>query len=202
MNYIFAFLIPTVLTGILVVVNRKIDALPNDVGVYIAFFVIDLIVSAGGIIFLEQYIRFSAVYNAMLLVLILMAVQDVKEKYVSVYYIYVLYFLSMVMLFTNPYCNLVNNAITGFVMLIVLFVLHKTAGEKVGNADLETISALSFALGYPNIFSLLFAAMLMAVLVGLILIIAKKANIRSEIPFIPFILIGYILIIINFGGVA
>ena len=70
--------------------------------------------------------------------------------------------------------------------------------KRVGIADIKVISFLGFYMGYPLIFSLLFASMFLAMIYGIALVVLKKAELKSEIPFLPFLLLGYIINVLNF----
>ena len=52
---------------------------------------------------------------------------------------------------------------------------------------------MGFLLGFPKIIPALFFSFLLGALIGIILIIAKKKSLKSEVPFGPFLVIGTLI---------
>lgn len=77
----------------------------------------------------------------------------------------------------------------GFIAVIVAV----TRGKGMGIGDIKLAFLLGFVLGYPNIIIALFAAFIIGSIIGIFLITLKIKKLKSEIPFAPFLIIGFYL---------
>ncbi len=84
----------------------------------------------------------------------------------------------------------------GFFLAIFLL----TRGKAMGFGDVKLAFFMGLFLGWPKIVTALFLAFLIGAIIGLILIINKKKQMKSEIPFGPFLITG--LFIALFWGKA
>ncbi len=66
-------------------------------------------------------------------------------------------------------------------------------GNWMGFGDVKFAFAMGFFLGFPEIAIALFLSFLIGAIVGVLIIALKKKNIKSEIPFAPFLVIGSFL---------
>ena len=69
-----------------------------------------------------------------------------------------------------------------------IYALSK--GRAMGFGDVKLAFFLGLFLGWPNILVALFSAFTMGALVGIALIAAKKKQLRSQVPFGPFLIGG------------
>ncbi len=74
----------------------------------------------------------------------------------------------------------------GFFLAIVLL----TNGRGMGGGDVKLAFLMGLVLGWPKILLALFLAFTLGAVCGIILMILKKKNFKSEIPFGPFLVIG------------
>ena len=74
----------------------------------------------------------------------------------------------------------------GFFLAIFLL----TRGKAIGFGDVKLAFFMGLFLGWPKIVTALFLAFLIGAIIGLILIINKKKQMKSEIPFGPFLITG------------
>lgn len=73
-----------------------------------------------------------------------------------------------------------------FFLAIVLI----SRGKWMGVGDIKLVFLMGLVLGWPNILVALFLAFLIGAIMGLGLIILGKKNLRSEVPFGPFLVFG------------
>jgi len=99
-------------------------------------------------------------------------------------------FLILLTLFDVPgYYQLL---LVSFLTSIFLLLIHLvTAGRGMGLGDVKLALMLSLLLPFPYQAVLLFAAFLTGAVVGIILILAKKASFGMHIAFGPFLIAGY-----------
>lgn len=150
------------------------------------------------LLYAEALIYFSAVYDVILVLLCILSLWDAREKQIPAVGVYALFFGCAVMTVINPYCSIINNLITGGAVSLVLFIVYKTGRVSIGLGDVEVIGSLAFAFGYPHIFNILIMGLLLSMLWGIGLMALKKADMKTEMAFIPFLFLGYVLNVLNF----
>jgi prepilin signal peptidase PulO-like enzyme (type II secretory pathway) len=72
---------------------------------------------------------------------------------------------------------------SGFFLFLVLI----SQGKWMGLGDVKLAFLMGLVLGWPNILLALFLAFICGAIIGLALIIIGKKNIKSQIPFGPFL---------------
>lgn len=85
----------------------------------------------------------------------------------------------------------------GSLIGMVLLLAGKFSGGCIGTADGIIIALFGGMFGYPDTLLLLMYAILIAAGFSMILIVLKKAGRKTTIPFFPFLLLGYLLVIIK-----
>lgn len=131
------------------------------------------------------------------LIMLLLSLWDMKEMEIPAFAAYALFLVCALMMMANPYCTIVNSVFTGGFMSLTLIVFYKLTKDKIGRGDVEVLIALGFAFGYPQVFGIIFAALFVSMIASICLMASKKAKLKTEIPFIPFLFIGMTLNIIN-----
>lgn len=81
---------------------------------------------------------------------------------------------------------------------IVLFVLARASGEKIGYGDAWTILVMGIYLDVENLIAVGMIAITLSGLAALILICICKKKRDYEMPFIPFVFAGYVAELILF----
>lgn len=199
MNYIFCLILSIGITALTICADKKYNIIFKYRIFAYLFIVVSLFSAMSCMIYRADIRKLSMLgYSIVYILLFIISICDIKEMLVHKYLTYALMFVCALIMLLNPYTGVINNLVTGSFMTIACIVAYKLSGNKIGSGDVKVIASLSFALGYPLIFSLLFAAMFMAMIYGIVLIITKKATVRTEIPFIPFIFLGYIINVLNF----
>lgn len=77
-----------------------------------------------------------------------------------------------------------------FFMLVLSFFSHK----GIGYGDVKLFSWLGFSLGLADVYSILFYSSIVAAIVGIYLLLLKKMDKKTKIPFGPFVLVGTYLV--------
>ncbi len=82
-------------------------------------------------------------------------------------------------------------AILGGVIMGVLFLLGRVFSKgSMGMGDVKAVMMCGFFLGMDSAAGMVFWALAISVVTGLVLIIAKKAKLKSKIPMAPFFFLG------------
>ena len=86
--------------------------------------------------------------------------------------------------------------IGGIFIGIVLLLLAKMTREKIGYGDGWIFVVTGIYMGFRNNMYLLLLSLFLASLVSICLLVFKKVNKKTELPFVPFILPGYLLLLV------
>ena len=125
---------------------------------------------------------------------------DIKTKQVRVLELIVFGLLGIIINFISPSITLKSIAAGVGIGLVLLLISHITK-EKIGKGDAIIIAITGLYLGWINTLVLLWISSIFALIAGVIII--KKYGLRSdhEIPFIPFLTLGYLsMYLIRFIG--
>ena len=87
-----------------------------------------------------------------------------------------------------PLLNAILSAVAAAAFFFAIFAVSK--GAAMGLGDVKLALFMGLFLGWPNILVALFAAFFLGAIVGLGLIALKKKELKSEIPFGPFLIAG------------
>ena len=197
MNYVIYVLLTLIFMACTIFTDIKFQILNKKV-LYLPALIIIGITNYLMIFFKNMDLLFVIIQVIIQLLLFILSLWDIKDMEIPLIFIYLFAFVCAVMMLLNPYCNLLNNVILGMVIAILLLLFYKFKKSGIGFGDIEIIIALAFAYGYPHIFNVLFVALFMSMFYGISLLVLKKAKIKSEIPFIPFLFLSVSLNIINF----
>lgn len=85
----------------------------------------------------------------------------------------------------------ITTAVLGGVIMGVLFLLGRVFSKgSMGMGDVKAVMMCGFFLGMDSAAGMVFWALVISVVTGLVLIIAKKAKLKSKIPMAPFFFLG------------
>ena len=176
---------------------RKMQGKENQTPIYtfatIYGWLIGTVACAISILLLYVY-EFPGYYIQLidlLLTLIIITIIDVKWRIIPNGIIITLLISQIVACFCLAHAYIdVWNMIISVAFLLVLMLISKISKEQIGMGDVKLLAVINLIYGlsftaYSLIFSLL--AMLMF---AIPLLIMKKANLKSQIPFAPFYLCG------------
>lgn len=88
---------------------------------------------------------------------------------------------------------LLRSVIAAAALLLVSLLCRLAVPKSLGFGDVKLLALMGLFLELNGIWGAAFFTMLVSFVVSLALLIAKKVNRKSEIPFAPFLLIGTIL---------
>jgi prepilin signal peptidase PulO-like enzyme (type II secretory pathway) len=135
--------------------------------------------------------------------LLTIAIYDAKTKYVLTFYAYA---AALVAIFYNfsEYLRLANEPnfsnliyyispffLAAFIPAAFFWLISKLSKEKfMGSGDADIALAIGFLLGWPKILPAYYFAFISGAVWGLFLLATKKAGMKSEVPFGPFLIAG------------
>ena len=92
---------------------------------------------------------------------------------------------------------LFTSLLTGFGAALFLLILNlATLGKGMGLGDVKLAIPLGMLLGWPNTFYWMTLSFVLGAAVGVFLIAIGKAHFGKHIPFGPFLVLGYLIILI------
>lgn len=85
--------------------------------------------------------------------------------------------------------SLIGGAVAGGIFFLGNLLSH----NGLGMGDVKLMAIAGLYLGLNKVMALIFWALLMSLLAGIVLIIAKKAKLKTAIPLAPFFLAGSVI---------
>ena len=85
----------------------------------------------------------------------------------------------------------------GIFIGIALLILAKVTKEKIGYGDGWVLMVSGIYLGVRGNMYLLLLSLFLASLVSICLLVFKKVNKKTELPFVSFVLPGYLLLLVK-----
>jgi len=85
----------------------------------------------------------------------------------------------------GPLINPLASALFALTLFFLIFLL--SGGRWLGLGDVKLAFLMGLILGFPNILLALFLAFVFGAIIGVGLIVCGKKNLKSEVPFAPFL---------------
>lgn len=149
----------------------------------------------------------------------IMSVQDIRQRKVSMWLIFLLGATGSVLLVVNlsgaawpdwshtasdPDQTAVLSDIKGYWQSYlagvlpgaVLWMAGKVSGNRIGSGDGYVLMALGLHLGLWNVVNCLLYGSVFCAIAGAVLLALKKKNKQDALPFLPFLTAGYIITIL------
>ena len=126
-----------------------------------------------------------------LIILVVLAVIDVRRRQVPVWSLFVLLFLAVI-------CRVlihrvtVWDALAGAAAGMVFLLISKITGEGFGYADSALIFILGIFLGFQKLFVLLATAFFLAAVFAGVGLLTGRFSRKHAFPFIPFLAFSYV----------
>ena len=132
----------------------------------------------------------------------LTAFDDLKERQVRVIEIII---FGIIGIFINIFgkSHSIESVIGGVMVGGLVLIFSYLSNEKIGKGDAFLIMVTGLYLGFRETLTLLWISSILAAVIGTIIVKKYKAKEDMELPFVPFLLIGYLLIVLlgKLGGI-
>ena len=128
----------------------------------------------------------------LLIFLLLGSIWDIKERAVPVWF----FLFAMVVVFVMKLLLgeiLVAEQLGGMMIGVLLLIVGKLTKGQIGEADGITFIITGFVLGFWDNFLLLTEALFLSFFWSLVFMLLKKINLKSKLPFLPFVLAAFLL---------
>lgn len=93
----------------------------------------------------------------------------------------------------NPQVGWLDAVIGGAVAVAFMGVLGLVVRGGVALGDLYLVGPIGLVLGWPSIFAAIFAAGLLSAVFSLLLLVTRRAGLKTYIPFGPFLVAGMVI---------
>ena len=127
------------------------------------------------------------------LFLLLLSVRDIREKKVNIIFI----LPAVIPAFYQMPDGFLQAAVPGFLFSILLFVLSFLTKEAIGMGDAFAVLLCACYLPFYSLFFIFVAGLFMAGVVGVFLILIRKGNRKTEIPYLPFLSFSYLIYLVS-----
>lgn len=91
--------------------------------------------------------------------------------------------------------RLIADMAAGLIPGIICFVISWISRQSLGYGDSALIAVCGISLGLMNCLQLLFAAFFFAGIYGLVLIVIRRKSRKSDMPFVPFLFLGVVILL-------
>lgn len=128
--------------------------------------------------------------------LLLCSIQDIMKREISL----IVILTGFALLFTISIIKgklLFWNRVGGLVLGVVLIILNKATRGQIGIGDGLVLCITGISLGFYINSLLLIYGLLFAAIFSIIYMLVKKASRKSSIPFIPFIFVALLGVLID-----
>lgn len=128
-------------------------------------------------------------------------ITDLKERQIYLGYCFIN--IGMALLINLLFQNMDwINIISGIGLGCIFFLISVITKEALGKGDAVIILVLGSICGIEISFEIVIWGFILCSIVSIFEILIKKKNIKSDIPFAPFLLLGCILIILMRKGIG
>lgn len=134
----------------------------------------------------------TMIYIIVSILLLMMSIQDIKERSVSTVYIVILAVVCAMGGLFFIECSWMDQ-LGGCSVGLCLLGISVLTQEQIGAGDGLVVAALGLMTGAMKALTILSVASLLMAGVSIILIIIKKGTRKMKLPFLPAISVGYVI---------
>jgi prepilin signal peptidase PulO-like enzyme (type II secretory pathway) len=139
----------------------------------------------------------TAVHLAILALLVVLTATDLEQHRLPHLLLDPLLVIAVAFVPFNPSVEWTSALIGAVTATAMLGLLGLALRGGVAFGDLLLVAPLALLLGWPSIFVAIFLAALLSAVVGIGLLVTRRARMRSYIPFGPFLVIGTVVTLIR-----
>lgn len=133
------------------------------------------------------------------LLLGILAIADYKNKKIPLWSVLAVFAIGLLNLHLQYYREW-KNILSGSGVGVIICILSKATGNRIGMGDGFIIAAIGMLMGLRATLFCTGAAFLLASVAALFLLCIKRVGRNYNIPFVPYIFAAYVLTICTLGG--
>lgn len=88
----------------------------------------------------------------------------------------------------------VSSLIGCLLCALLLIIANKVSKGGIGGGDIKLLSSIGFVCGLYVVFSTMLLALLCCIVISAVLLAMKKCSTKDQLPFGPYIYIGYLIV--------
>jgi leader peptidase (prepilin peptidase)/N-methyltransferase len=138
----------------------------------------------------------TGVYLALLALLVVLTATDLEQRRLPHVALDPLILLAAVFVPLNPGLDPLMALVGGVAAVAFLGALALVVRGGLALGDLYLVAPIGLMLGWPAIFTALFAAAFLSAGVSVVLLATRRVGMRSYIPFGPFLVAGAVLVLL------
>jgi leader peptidase (prepilin peptidase) / N-methyltransferase len=138
----------------------------------------------------------TAVYLVLLALMVVLTATDLEQRLLPHLVLDPLVVIGLLFVLFNPGVDPAMALIGAGAAVAFLGALALVVRGGLAVGDLYLVAPIGLMLGWPSVFSALFAAAFLAAASSALLLVSRRVGMRSYIPFGPFLVAGAILILI------
>lgn len=123
--------------------------------------------------------------------------EDLKKKTVSVSSIIVFSAAGTIVNLFGKNISLLNMFL-GLAVGAGVMIIGKIMNDGIGIGDGAILSSVGIIIGGKQCLLLFFVAIMAAAFISLVLLLLKKVKLKQQLPFVPYILAGYIFLLVTY----
>lgn len=135
------------------------------------------------------------VNGVVLTLLAVECVSDIKSKSISLLRQLVFFVIAIALNILFSYQS-IGSVMGGMAIGGALFLFSYVTKEGVGYGDCLIFLVIGTYVGFIKNMELLFVSLVLSAIVGIAISLWKKKSLNMQIPFVPFILAGYLILTI------
>jgi leader peptidase (prepilin peptidase)/N-methyltransferase len=143
----------------------------------------------------------TAVYLVLLGILVLLTATDLEQRRLPHLLLDPLIVVSVLFVPFNPAVDPISAVIGAVAAVAFLGALGLVVRGGLALGDLYLVGPMGLMLGWPAIFSALFAAAFLAAGTSIVLLAVRRVGMRTYIPFGPFLVAGAVFALLTQPGV-
>ena len=138
--------------------------------------------------------------NALLfIILMITSIQDLRKKKVSLSLLGVSFLSTLVTLGLQEGMLFNMNHLWGSCIGICLCLISILTRGAIGWGDGLVFVIIGFGLGFSHTLNILFVSLFLSALFSIGLVVIKKVSKKTTIPFIPFVFLGFMGVMLSHG---
>lgn len=139
----------------------------------------------------------TAVHLALLALLVVLSATDLEQRRLPHLVLDPLIVLGVAFAFLNPSIDLASAALGAGSVVAFLGVLGLVIRGGVALGDLYLVLPMGLTLGWPAIFAAVFVGAVLSAVVSVGLLLTRRVQLGSYIPFGPFLVAGYVVTLLR-----
>jgi leader peptidase (prepilin peptidase)/N-methyltransferase len=118
-----------------------------------------------------------------------MSVTDIKERAISNKALLLMFAFGLAAVFlTMDVATWIKAFLSGFGMFLLMLVMYFISMRTLGFGDVKLLALIAFVLGFTDAVQLVFTALVLTVVCGFVMFFMRKANLKTELPMVPYVL--------------